>query len=99
VCAALYQVAGHSKGGDQVALYYANGGPGPASRLVRLHYDGGVWPAWAFAPYEEWSEALDWHTPPSHVQAEILALGELVLIAAADVPKVQQEIRERYAYD
>jgi hypothetical protein len=78
-------------------LYYSDGGPGPDRRLVRVHYDGGG--GWAFAPAEEWSAALGWHEPKSHVQAEILALGELVSMAAADVPRVQQEIRERYAYN
>jgi hypothetical protein len=61
---------------------------------VRLHYDGGEWPAWAFAPCEEWSVARGWHEPQAHVQAEILAFGELVLLDAADVPQAQQEIRD-----
>jgi len=76
--------------------YYSDGGPGPASRLVRVHHDGGG--GWAFAPAEEWGVVIGWHEPNSHVQAEILALGELVALDPADVERVKQEIRERYAY-
>lgn len=74
-------------------LYYANGGPGPASALLRVHADLGVKDLdWRKAKAERWSVQIGWFPYPL-AQLEIRQLGEYFLIGEEDVPKVMEEMR------
>lgn len=82
-------------------LYYANGGPGPASKLFRVDApdggaaDGGAdrtkWTKWFQAPAARWEPNHGW-LPYPDAQAEILTSGEMFLVDASQVEQIQQEI-------
>ena len=80
-----------------MALYYSDGGPGPASKLWRVNVegDGSDMHAWHSASAEQWGEK-GW-VPNPGAQLDILWLGEFFMIDESEVPKVQNEIRERNA--
>ncbi|UQX09604.1 hypothetical protein [Candidatus Mycobacterium methanotrophicum] len=73
-----------------MALFYSDGGPGPAMNLVRIDAPpGGEFRAWVTAPAQTWSPQGGW-TPFPHAQADIMYLGEYFLVDASEVPKIQQ---------
>jgi hypothetical protein len=77
-----------------MALYYANGGPGPASKLWRVNVEGTGSDSheWHAAPAEQWGEENGWQPRP-RAQLDILFLGEFFLIDESEVPKAQNAIR------
>jgi hypothetical protein len=67
-------------------LYYANGGPGPATRLLRVHApeDGDSW-AWVCAAAERWTVNAGWSSEPD-AQGMIKMSGEFFLIDESRQP-------------
>jgi hypothetical protein len=77
-------------------LYYANGGPGPATKLLRVHApEDGDFAAWRSAPAEQWQVTGGWKPEP-HVQLDIQYLGEFFMIDKSEVLDVQYEMLVRY---
>jgi hypothetical protein len=75
--------------------YYANGGPGPATKLLRvLAPDGCDEATWQRAPAERWTPEHGWF-PITHAQLDIRCLGEFSLIDDDEVPDVQAQITAR----
>ena len=75
-------------------LYYANGGPGPATRLLRVH--AARYGAWRAAPAEKWLVRSGWFEYPE-AQGDILWLGEYFMVDASEVPEIQQGMRNQAA--
>jgi len=77
-----------------MALFYSDGGPGPAHDLVRVNVEGGGSDAetWRAASADRWSSDGSW-TPYPNAQLDITFKGELFMVDASEVPRVQQEIR------
>lgn len=75
-------------------LYYSDGGPGPAHRLVRVNVegDGSDAATWRAASADRWQSDGSW-SPYPNAQLDITELGELFMVDPGEVPKVQQEIR------
>jgi hypothetical protein len=72
--------------------YYANGGPGPATKLLRVDApEGGDLAAWRSAPAQSWQPDSGWQ-PNDHAQNDILWLGEFGMIDTSQVLDVQHEI-------
>ncbi|WP_156771969.1 hypothetical protein [Mycobacterium sp. 1245805.9] len=75
-----------------MGLHYANGGPGPATRLLRVDAAGdGDFTAWRSAPAFAWQPKGGWK-PYSLAQLDILCLGEYAMIDESDVLEVQHQI-------
>jgi hypothetical protein len=76
-----------------MALYYANGGPGPASKLWRVNVEGTGSDRWEWhaATAEAWGER-GW-VPWPGAQLDILHLGEFFMIDESQVPQAQADIR------
>jgi hypothetical protein len=85
-------------------LYYSNGGPGPATKLIRIDAPGdGDFHAWYHAQGWRWraadvSETSDGWTKYEIAQGEVTQTGEYGMIDASEVERVQQEIRNRPSY-
>jgi hypothetical protein len=77
-----------------MALFYSDGGPERAHRLVRVNVegDGSDVDTWRAASADRWHSDGSW-SPYPNAQLDINFKGELFMIDASDVPKVQQEIR------
>lgn len=73
-------------------FYYANGSPGPATKLFRV--DDGASADWLAAPSARWEPKHGWL--PYKAQPEILDSGEMFLIDSSEVERVQREIAEQY---
>ncbi len=74
-------------------LFYANGGPGPATRLLRVDAPGdGDLAAWQQAPADKWTARSGWK-PYVNAQLDIQQLGEYFWIDSGDVAEVQQQMR------
>jgi hypothetical protein len=72
-------------------LYYANGGPGPATGLLRIHAPkGGTYDGWRNARGQRWSVRDGWFDYP-RAHEVILWAGEYFLIADSQVPKIQRQ--------
>ena len=77
-------------------LYYSDGGPGPATKLLRLDVrPDGDRTDWHTATSWEWGLGVGW-IPEPLAQAMILATGDFGLVDESQVSEVQQQIRERY---
>lgn len=77
-------------------LYYADGGPGPASKLLRVDaHATGEFSDWRFAPAERWQVKGGWKPEPQ-AQAMIHQSGDLFMIDESQVPAVQAQMREQY---
>ncbi len=77
-------------------LYYSDGGPGPARKLLRVDAPEDCNMAqWRAAPADAWGPKRGW-LPYSDAQSDILWLGEFFMIDASQVEKVQGEIQARY---
>jgi hypothetical protein len=72
-------------------LFYANGGPGPATKLLRVHDEGRDW---RFAPAERWTPRSGWKPCPT-AQLDIAFLGEFFMVDKSEVPEIQRQMRER----
>ncbi|WP_406817407.1 hypothetical protein [Mycobacterium sp. M23085] len=78
-------------------LYYANGGPGPASKLLRVDApEGGDFAAWRCAPAQRWRVKGGWK-PDDEAQHKILMTGDFFMIDESQVAQVQEEMRADYA--
>jgi hypothetical protein len=76
-------------------LYYANGGPGPATKLRRVHAPGdGHYATWRSAPDEKWTVRHGW-LPDRNAQLDIQCLGEFFMVDASEVPEMQAQMREQ----
>jgi hypothetical protein len=76
-----------------MAVYYSNGGPGPASKLWRVNVEGtgSDRREWHAASAEQWG-TNGWQPRPG-AQLDILWLGEFSMVDESEVPRVQDEIR------
>jgi len=76
-----------------MALYYSNGGPGPATKLWRVDApDGATIEQWRRAPAFAWQPETGWQ-PRDHVQLDILDSGDFGMIDESAVESVQNEMR------
>lgn len=76
-------------------MLYANGSPGPASKLFRVDASAGASSAdWLAAPSARWEPKHGWL--PYNAQPEILVTGEMFQIDSSEVERVQREIAEQY---
>ena len=73
-------------------MYYSDGGPGPATKLLRVHApeDGDFW-AWMCAPAERWTVNAGWSSEPD-AQAIIKTTGDFFLIDESEVLDVQCQL-------
>jgi hypothetical protein len=70
-------------------LYYANGGPGPATKLLCVDApDGGDFKQWRSAPAWRWNVKGGWK-PDRDAQLDIQCLGEFFMIDEIEVIEVQ----------
>jgi hypothetical protein len=77
-------------------MYYSDGGPGPATKLLRLDADPqGEYQDWLGAAAFRWEPTMGWF-PIEHAQLDIMHLGELFLIDPDDMPMVQQQMRDSW---
>jgi hypothetical protein len=73
-------------------LYYANGGPGAATRLLRVDApEGADLAAWQQAPADKWTARSGWE-PFLNAQLDILQLGEYFMCDSSEVPQIQREM-------
>jgi hypothetical protein len=81
------------KGRWPSVLYYSNGGPGPATRLLRVEAPpDGDYEAWLRARGASWQPHCGW-VPNTFVQLDILGKGEFFMIDESQVGSVQNEMR------
>jgi hypothetical protein len=75
-------------------LYYSNGGPGPATKLLRVEVpgSGSDYEAWLRAPAASWQPHSGW-VPNTFVQLDILGLGEFFMVDESAVEDIQNEMR------
>jgi hypothetical protein len=77
-------------------MYYADGGPGPATKLLRVDASPtGEYADWMCAPAYRWEPAIGWF-PIDHAQLDIQQLGELFLIDPDEVSKIKQQLRDSW---
>lgn len=77
-------------------LYYSDGGPGPATKLLRVDAPpNGEFADWRRAKAERWQVKGGWQ-PDDQVQAKIQMTGDFFMIDESQVPQVQQEMRDVY---
>lgn len=80
------------------SLYYANGGPGPADKLLRVDvppgYDG-EHAVWFSAPAFRWTPEFGWFREP-HAQNDIQQTGDFALVDVSKVPEIQKQMREEW---
>jgi hypothetical protein len=82
----------------EMALFYSNGGPGPATELWRVNVEGNGsdMQEWRSASADGWTVRGGWN-PRENAQLDILFWGEMSMIDASEVPKIQQGMREEMA--
>jgi hypothetical protein len=81
-----------------MALFYSDGGPGPASKLLRVNVEGNGSDiaAWRAASADKWTVRGGWQSEPN-AQLDIQFLGEYFMVDASEVPKIQQGMRDEMA--
>ena len=72
-------------------LYYSDGGPGPASKLLRVDAEPEGFAQWRAAPASTWQVKGGWQPYPQ-AQNEILQSGEFFMIDASQVVEVQAQM-------
>jgi hypothetical protein len=74
-------------------LYYSNGGPGPATRLLRVEVpgSGSDREAWLRAPAASWQPHTGW-VPNTYVQLDILGTGDFFMVDESQVEAIQGEM-------
>jgi hypothetical protein len=82
----------------EMALYYSDGGPGPATDVVRVNVDGNGsdYDAWFAASADRWTIRDGWKPYP-HAQLDIGWKGELFMVDASQVADIQQQMAIDYA--
>lgn len=75
-------------------LYYANGGPGPATRLLRVDAppDADI-DQWQRAPAQRWLPGRGWE-PDIHAQLDIQQTGDYFMVDESQVVGIQQQLRD-----
>jgi hypothetical protein len=78
-------------------LFYHNGGPGPATRLLRVDApkDATI-EQWRRAPAERWTVKTDQWRPESVAQLDILGTGDYSMCDESEVADVQRGMRSWY---
>jgi hypothetical protein len=81
-----------------MALFYSDGGPGPATKLWRVNVagNGSDMREWRSASADRWTVRAGW-TPHVNAQLDIQFLGEMFMVDASEVPAIQQGMREEMA--
>jgi hypothetical protein len=75
-------------------LHYANGGPGSATGLLRIHAaKDGSYDTWRNAKGERWSVKDGWFDYP-RAHEVILWAGAYFLIDDSQVPKIQHQMAQ-----
>lgn len=75
-----------------MSLYYSNGGPGPATKLLRVDApEGADIAAWRRSPAASWQPHSGW-VPNTFVQLDILGLGEYFMVDESQVQAIQAEM-------
>jgi hypothetical protein len=78
-------------------LYYHNGGPGPATKLLRVDApEGADIAAWRRAPAWSWQPKTGWR-PDTFAQLDILGTGELFMVDESQVEGIQDGMRAAVA--
>ena len=78
-------------------LYYSDGGPGPATKLLRVDApEGADIAAWRRAPAWSWQPHSGW-VPNTFVQLDILGTGEFFMVDESQVEDIQAEMRAALA--
>ncbi|ORW25164.1 hypothetical protein [Mycobacterium palustre] len=78
-------------------LYYSNGGPGPATKLLRVDAPGdGDRDKWLFAPAERWNVKTGEWKSDSLAQLDILGTGDFFMVDASQVAGIQRKMKARY---
>jgi hypothetical protein len=85
-------------------LYYSNGGPEHATRLLRVDAPGdddgddyaARHAAWFAAPAQKWTARDGWQPYPN-AQLEILHLGEYFMCDRNQVPEIQGQMSDGLA--
>lgn len=76
-------------------LFYANGGPAPATKLLAVDApNGGDWLAWRTTPAWRWEISSGWQRS-AMAQSDIKWAGEYGIIDESEVLDVQYEILVR----
>lgn len=80
-----------------MSLHYSNGGPGPATRLLRVDApeDADI-AAWHGSPAASWQPHSGW-VPNTFVQLDILGTGDFSMVDESQVPAIQAEMAARLA--
>ncbi|MDT5051952.1 MAG: hypothetical protein QOF66_318 [Mycobacterium sp.] len=81
--------------------YFSDGGPGPATKLLRVDYDGPLDDMDSIHPFgdskaERWSPRDGWQPSPT-ATSDILWSGWLSRISESEVPTVEDQLRARAA--
>lgn len=72
--------------------YYSNGGPGPATKLLRVDSPADAsFEVWRFAPAFRWTPRAGWK-PDDHAQLDILQTGDYFMVDASQVEAIQQQM-------
>jgi hypothetical protein len=81
-----------------MALFYSNGGPGPASKLWRVNVEGNGSDIheWRSASADRWTVRGGWE-PRANAQLDIQFWGEMFMVDASEVPAIQQGMRDEMA--
>jgi hypothetical protein len=79
-------------------LYYSDGGPGPATKLLRVEVPatGSSHEAWLRAPAASWQPRSGWQ-PNDDAQLDILGTGDFFMVDASQVEDIQNEMRAAVA--
>lgn len=73
-------------------LYYSNGGPGPATKLLRVDApaDANI-EQWHDSPAASWQPHSGW-VPNTFAQLDILGTGDFFMVDASRVEDIQKEM-------
>jgi hypothetical protein len=84
-------------------LYYWDGGPGPATDLLRIDVppnpqrDANGYPRDWFAAKAERRTARSGWIPAPEAQCDIYGTGDYFMVDASKVPEIQQQLRDHAA--
>lgn len=78
-------------------LYYSNGGPGPATKLLRVDApaDASI-EEWRRAPAASWQPHSGW-VPNTFAQLDILGTGDYFMVDESQVEAIQRAMTAAFA--
>jgi hypothetical protein len=79
--------------GDAMTIFYHDGGPGPAMHMLRVDAESES-EGWWGAPTDMWTVRGGWEPAWQGAQADIRFTGEFFPVAASEVPKIQEGMRD-----